>query len=126
MNSVSKEFVIHHELATVVVTPKVRLDSARLKKMISSTLDEYQNETLIPASVFHRKIQEELGDYYETPGYYIRVYRHRADLTQAALAKKADIRQAHLSEMENNKRPIGKGNARKLGKLLGFDYRELL
>ena len=126
MSNVSKEFVIHHELATVIVTPKVRLDSARLKREIKAAVKKYDDETLIPASVVQREIRKRLGDYYGTPGYYIRVYRHREDLTQAALAKKADIRQAHLSEMENNKRPIGKGNARKLGKLLGFDYRKLL
>ena len=122
----SKELKMRHNLGGVSVKPFGEIDSARLKKMIRSTLDKYKEEELIPASVVIREEKERYGDYYDTPGYNLRVYRYRADLTQAALAKKADIRQAHLSEMENNKRPIGKGNARKLGKLLGFDYRELL
>ena len=122
----SIELKIRHKLGEVVVKSAYKVDSARLRKMIKSTLDEYQDEALIPASVVRQEIRERIGDYHGTPGYYLRIYRYRADLTQAALAKKAEIRQAHLSEMENNKRPIGKGNARKFGKLLGFDYRKLL
>ncbi|MCY4046830.1 MAG: helix-turn-helix transcriptional regulator [Candidatus Dadabacteria bacterium] len=122
----SKELKIHHNLGGVSVKPCGEIDSARLKKMIRSTLDKYKDEELIPASVVIREEKERYGDYYDTPGYNLRVYRYRADLTQVALAKKAEIRQAHLSEMENNKRPIGKGSARKLGKILKFDYRELL
>lgn len=123
----SIELKIHHRsLGKVVVTLSGKVNSARLEEKIKSALDECVEEDLIPASVFHRRVQEEVGDYYETPGYFLRVYRHRADLTQAALAKKVDIRQAHLSEMENNKRPIGKGNARKLAGILKFDYRKVL
>ncbi|MCY4046828.1 MAG: helix-turn-helix transcriptional regulator [Candidatus Dadabacteria bacterium] len=122
----SSELKIRHDVAEVTITLREKVDSARLKEMLMSTLDEYQNETLIPASVVRQEIRERIGEYFGTPGCYLRAYRYRADLTQAALAKKADIRQAHLSEMENNKRPIGKVNARKLGKILKFDYRKML
>lgn len=122
----SKEVKIHHNLGDIVFKPLEKIDSVRLRKMIRSTLDKYQDEERIPASVLIREEKARYGDYYDTPGYNLRVYRYRADLTQAALAKKTDIRQTHLSEMENNKRPVGKTLAKKLGKTLNFDYRKLL
>ncbi|MGI9558788.1 MAG: helix-turn-helix domain-containing protein [Thermodesulfobacteriota bacterium] len=122
----SKELTIHHDLGYVIVKPSEKINSTRLKKMIRSTLDEYLEEELIPASVVQREIKEQIGDYYRTPGYYLRLYRNRADLTQAMLAGKTNIRQTHLSEMENNKRPIGKVLAKRLAKTLKFDYRKLL
>jgi plasmid maintenance system antidote protein VapI len=48
------------------------------------------------------------------------------DLTQAMLAEQTGIRQHHLSEMEHNKRPLGKVNAKKLADILECDYRRLL
>jgi plasmid maintenance system antidote protein VapI len=44
-------------------------------------------------------------------------------MTQQVLAELLDIRQSHLSEMENSKRPIGKNMAKKLAKVFGCDYR---
>ena len=110
---------IHHDLAEVVVKPSGKINQARLKKMIRSTLDQYQLEDRIPAKARH-------GDQYQTPGYYLRLYRLRADLTQSTLADETGIRQHHLSEMENNKRALGKANAKKLAKILACDYRKFL
>ena len=81
---------------------------------------------LVPAQTLHDEIREYYGDAYRTPGYYLRLYRLRADLTQVQLAGQAGIRQRHLSEMENNKRPIDKTLARKLAHILDFDYRKLI
>jgi DNA-binding XRE family transcriptional regulator len=94
--------------------------------MLSTTLDQYQSEENIPASAVHAAIRERLGDYYRTPGYYLRVYRSRSDLTQVQLAKKAGLRQHHVSEMENNRRPLGKATAKKIAAILDCDYRKLL
>lgn len=117
---------IHHELAEVIVKPSVTVNQKRLKKMICSTLDQYLNEGRIPAKAVHDKARERHGDYYRSTGYYLRLYRQRAELTQAALANRSGIRQHHLSEMENNKRVLGKVNAKKLADILACDYRKLL
>ncbi len=125
---------IHHDLANLVVEPFEKIDSARLKQTLHSALDNYRDEErvysdreeLIPASVLLREPGKEIGDYADTPGFSLRFYRKRLDLTQAELAKETNIRQTHLSEMENNKRPIGKTLAKKLAKTLNFDYRKLL
>lgn len=47
-------------------------------------------------------------------------------MTQAELADKTGIRQHHLSEIENNKRSLGKANAKKLAAMLNCDYRSLM
>ena len=41
---------IHHELAEAVLLPTTRVNTARLKKMIRTTLDQYQEQEHIPAS----------------------------------------------------------------------------
>ncbi|GAH09548.1 unnamed protein product, partial [marine sediment metagenome] len=74
----------------------------------------------------HDHAKQRHGDEYQTPGYYLRVYRTRADLTQAKLADKVGVLQHHLSEMENNKRAIGKKMAQKIAGVLHMDYRKLL
>lgn len=84
------------------------------------------NEDRVPAKEIHDEARERHGEYYRSIGYYLRLYRQRADLTQAALAKRSGIRQHHLSEMENNKRVLGKVNAKKLAEILDCDYRKLL
>lgn len=42
------------------------------------------------------------------------------------MAKATGIPRRHISEMENNKRPIGKQNARKLAEVLNVDPRRFL
>lgn len=122
----SKALRIQHDLADVVVKPTGKVNSVRLRKMIRSTLDQYLTEDQVSAKTVHDEAQRRHGDQYQTPGYYLRLYRQRSDLTQATLATKTGIRQHHVSEMENNKRGIGKSNARKIAKILDCDYRKFL
>lgn len=118
---------IHHDLADVVVRPNGEVDGPRLKGAILSALERYRTENpmpvedRVPAKVVHDEARQRHGDYYRTPGYYLRRFRQRADLTQAELAGRAGILRHHLSEMENNKRALGKANAMKLGEVLDFD-----
>ena len=56
----------------------------------------------------------------------LRAYRTREDLTQKQLSELTGIPQHHISEMENNKRSIGKERAKKLAEALHCDYRQLL
>lgn len=61
-----------------------------------------------------------------TPGGAIRAYRLREELTQADLAKKSGVKQGHISEMEQNRRPIGVKVAKRLAKVLRCNYRRFL
>ncbi len=56
----------------------------------------------------------------------LRGLRCRENLTQARLSELTGIPQRHLSEMENNKRSIGKERAKLLAAALNADYRRFL
>lgn len=60
------------------------------------------------------------------PAVFLSGARYREGLTQVELAERTGIPRRHISEMENNKRPIGKMNARKLAEVLNIDPRRLL
>ena len=52
--------------------------------------------------------------------------RHFAEFTQARLAEKIGVKRHHISEMEHNKRPIGKNMAKRLAKALNTNYKVFL
>jgi ribosome-binding protein aMBF1 (putative translation factor) len=60
------------------------------------------------------------------PGICLVGARGKEGVTQKWLSDKTGIPQRHISEMENNKRPIGKKNAQKFAKTLNIDYRVFL
>lgn len=59
-------------------------------------------------------------------GVALRGARKREALTQKQLAGLLGIKQAHISEMEHGKRPIGKEMARRLATVLRVNYRVFL
>lgn len=77
----------------------------------------------VKADMIHSEAGQRHGDYYQTPGYYLRLYRNRTTLTQLQMAEKLTVKQHHISEMERNKRPIGKALTKKFEKILNCDYR---
>ena len=76
----------------------------------------------IPASL----VLPELADDVLRPASTLRGARYRESMTQVDLAARLAIRQSHLSEMENGKRPIGKNMARKLANIFKCDFRVFL
>lgn len=62
----------------------------------------------------------------DLPGEFLAGARFREGMTQEQLAAATEIPRRHISEMENNKRPIGKKNARKLAEALLVDPRVFL
>ncbi len=61
-----------------------------------------------------------------TPGTRLVGARYKEDMTQEQLAKASGIPRRHISEMENNKRTIGKERAKRLAEVLRVDYRVFL
>lgn len=61
-----------------------------------------------------------------TPGKVLRGARGLAGMPQGQLAGKAGVLKTNISEMERDKRSIGKDMARRLGKALGLDYKVFL
>ena len=69
--------------------------------------------------------KKEIAKYGES-GLALRGLRARENLTQKQLAELINVSPHHISEMENNKRPIGKEIAKRLAKALHTDYRVFL
>lgn len=59
-------------------------------------------------------------------GTALRGARYKENLTQEKLAGLLGIKQIHISEMENNKRTIGKEMAKRFAEVLHVDYRIFL
>jgi len=53
-------------------------------------------------------------------------FRHREGITQEKLSHLTGIPRRHISEMENDKRPIGKETAKKIAAVLKTNYRTFL
>ncbi len=117
---------IDHEVAQVVLRPAAGVARMRIEAAIRAALDKYADDDRFPVQIVHADVKRRHGAYYQTPGYFLSAYRHRAGLTQARLASKAGILRHHVSEMEHNRRPMGKVLARKLAKLLNCEYQRLL
>jgi hypothetical protein len=62
----------------------------------------------------------------QSPGALLAGARYKEALTQVQLSKRTGIPQRHISEMENNKRSIGKSNAKIFAAVLKVDYRVFL
>ena len=62
----------------------------------------------------------------DVPGVCLRGARGKEGLTQEQLARVTGLHQRHISEMENQKRPIGKRNAVLLARALDVNYRIFL
>ncbi len=77
-------------------------------------------------SVSWREAFQEGIEMFSEIGLMLKGVRHKAGLTQKALADQIGVKPHHISEMEHGKRPIGKNMAHRLAKILGVDYRVFL
>ncbi len=69
-------------------------------------------------------IEEVFGEI--TPGGCMRGLRAKEDLTQKQFAEKLGVKQHHISEMENNRRPISVQMAKKIQSIFGVGYKTFL
>jgi len=69
---------------------------------------------------------EKLDKQFTKAGALLKGLRVREGLSQVAFAKKIDVTQANLSNMENGRRPIGKTIAKRIEKVFGTNYRYFL
>ncbi len=61
-----------------------------------------------------------------TPGSRLRGARGLREMTQKELAAALGVLPQHISDMENNRRTIGKAMAKRLGEALNFPYKTFL
>jgi DNA-binding XRE family transcriptional regulator len=126
MRTDKHEIKILHPLANIKIQPLDNIDYTDLKNLIKLALDSYALTQNIPARVIHTEMRNKHQESYGTPGYYLRLFRERIDLSQAKLAENIGIKQHHISEMEKNKRSIGKVLAKKFAISFGCDYKKFL
>ena len=73
-----------------------------------------------------KSIFDKLDEKYTRAGALLKGLRLREGLSQVAFAKKINVTQANLSNMENGRRPIGKIIAKRIEKVFGTNYRYFL
>lgn len=88
-----------------------------------STITRYVETLEKSDSIPWREVAGRRGS---VPASVLRGYRSKSEITQTRLSELTGIPQRHISEMEQEKRPIGKENAKKLAKALDTDYRMFL
>jgi len=76
----------------------------------------------VPASVVFEKLHTQ----FTKAGVLLKGLRTRENLSQIDFAKKIEVTQANLSNMENGRRPIGKIVAKRIEKVFGVNYRYFL
>ena len=90
-----------------------------LKKSIKGLKISAEDETIpINSDPWFQALRES-----RTSGEVFWCYRDNAGLTLDELAEKSGIAKSHLSEMENNKRPVGLKTAKKLAEALNCLFR---
>jgi DNA-binding XRE family transcriptional regulator len=88
-----------------------------------------ENKKNAPAKKPAKSIQtllEKLDKKFTKAGTLLKGLRAREGLSQIEFAKKIDVTQANLSNMENGRRPIGKIIAKRIEKIFGTNYRYFL
>ena len=126
MRTEKHEFKIDHPLANIKIQLLDNIDPVYIKNLIKLALDSYVLSQNVSANVIHTEVKNKNQGSYDTPGYYLHLFRNRADLSQEQLANNIGIKQHHISEMEKNKRSIGKVLAKKLASELECDYKKFL
>ena len=106
-----------------VTAEKVRalLKRAKAKPVRKPALSLEERDYYLAEELF-----PELNDPVMGPANYLRGIRRREKLTQTELAKKAGMKQHHISEMESGKRTITKAAAKKLAAVLNTDWRRMI
>jgi DNA-binding XRE family transcriptional regulator len=99
--------------------PKTFVLPSHMEKELIGFISARVKEKPVPAT----EVFPELDDDTARPATMLRGARYKADMTQKELADLLSIKQHHLSEMENGKRPIGKAMAKRLAEALACDYR---
>lgn len=108
--------IIHHNKTYVIpkkVAEKYIVDPALHKRAIKKT----------PTV---KSLLKNLEDKFTKAGALLKGLRIREGLSQVEFAKKINVTQANLSNMENGRRSIGKIIAKRIENVFGVNYRHFL
>ena len=108
--------ITHHDKAYAIpkkIAEKYSVEIKAVKKL------KKQSGTI-------QSLFEKLDAQFTKAGALLKGLRLREGLSQIAFAKKINVTQANLSNMENGRRPIGKTIAKRIEKVFGANYRYFL
>lgn len=121
-----RTITVEKDNVTLVLVGEItRAGEKPAKKILYTTLKRLEEIMTVPS----KKVIDELkaaNPLIGTPASALKSYRLREGLTQAELAKKAGLKQHHISEMENGKRKIGLKAAKKLVNVLNCKLERLI
>ncbi len=105
--------------------PEVFLLSPSAGRKVKKELlaDRLAKRVMKEPTIHAREVLPLLDDDVQRPAIMLRASRYKKDMTQKQLSEKLKIRQHHVSEMENAKRPIGRAMAKRLATIFKCDYR---
>ncbi|MBI5298907.1 MAG: helix-turn-helix transcriptional regulator [Deltaproteobacteria bacterium] len=121
----SRTIKIEHGNAIVLVLHVAKEQEKTVKDFFRTTLERLEKIMTVPASVVQGELRKK-NPMIGTPAGALKAYRLREGLSQAELAKKAGLKQHHISEMEKRKRGIGSKSAKALAKVLNCKLEQLL
>lgn len=101
-------------------------DALRISKAIADLLNETGEQVREVSADGEELFALDEVFHDSTPGALLKGARYKEDMTQEQLAKASGIARRHISEMENNRRSIGKERARRMAEVLKVDYRVFL
>ena len=96
------------------------------KKIVNKYVVEDHTVKKRKSSPSIQAIFDQLDQKYTKAGALLKGLRLREGLSQVEFAKKINVTQANLSNMENGRRPIGKIIAKRIEKIFGTNYRYFL
>lgn len=114
------------ELVLTLTSKSGKSKAYTIPARLGRRVEQLIREEAKPMRVSAAEVFPELTDPIGRVAALLRGSRYKAGLTQVELAAQLEIRQSHLSEMENGRRPVGRVMARRLGEIFGCDYRMFL
>jgi DNA-binding XRE family transcriptional regulator len=110
------------EIFEELPAPKLKL----VKKAIIYASKLGAEEEVLTTEEHEKVLRDLTGKAELSSGNRLKAYRLRKDLSQVELARRSGIPQANISAMESGKRSIGVQIAKRLARVLGCGFRQLV
>lgn len=121
-----KHHISAHSHGSKLIITHLHTIYAIPKKIAEKYVVENIKKKKMKKSISLKTIFDNLDKKYTKAGALLKGLRLREKLSQVEFAKKINITQANLSNMENGRRPIGKIIAKRIEKIFGTNYRYFL
>ena len=70
-----KTIKVQHSIANIQIKPHSNVSTITIKRLICLALDSYAESESIPANVVHEEAKMRNKEYYQSPGYYLKIFR---------------------------------------------------